>query len=111
MKSKFLPRTLTGGKSAVPIGIPVNLDGVRVRYFPCPLLRGLYWAPALARALQQRDGKFDVVHLHSVFLWPTWAAARAARKAGVPYVLSPRGMLVKELIVRRSRLQNLRRSA
>src|SRR5262249_17290411 len=37
-------------------------------------------------------------------LWPTWAAARAARGAGVPYVLSPRGMLVKDLIARRSRL-------
>jgi len=44
------------------------------------------------------------VHLHSVFLWPTWAAARAARKAGVPYVLSPRGMLVRDMIARRSRL-------
>jgi len=32
------------------------------------------------------------------------AAARAARAAGVPYVLSPRGMLVPELIRRKSRL-------
>jgi hypothetical protein len=30
--------------------------------------------------------------------------ARAARKVGIPYVLSPRGMLVKDLIARRSRL-------
>jgi glycosyltransferase involved in cell wall biosynthesis len=58
----------------------------------------------LGRALENEIDKFDVVHLHSVFLWPTWAAARAAYKAGVPYVLSPRGMLVKELIRRRSRL-------
>src|SRR5262249_3320850 len=49
-------------------------------------------------------GELDVVHLHSVFLWPTWAAARIARKARVPYVLSPRGMLVKDLIARRSQL-------
>ena len=90
------------GNSPVPIGVPVNLDGVRVRYFPCPLLRRLYWAPALGRALYREIAKFDVVHLHSVFLWPTWAAARAARKAGIPYVLSPSGMLVKDLIVRRS---------
>jgi glycosyltransferase involved in cell wall biosynthesis len=90
------------GNSPVPIGLPVNLEGVQVRYFPCPLLRRLYWAPALGRALESEIGKFDVVHLHSVFLWPTWAAARAARKAGVPYVLSPRGMLVKDLIGRRS---------
>ena len=92
------------GHSPVPIGLAVNLEGVQVRYFSCPLFRRLYWAPALGRALENEIDKFDVVHLHSVFLWPTWAAARAACKAGVPYVLSPRGMLVKELIRRRSRL-------
>ena len=80
------------------------LDGVQVRYFPCRLLRRLYWAPALNHALQREVAKFDVVHLHSVFLWPTWAAARVAVNAGIPYVLSPRGMLVRELISRRSRL-------
>ena len=42
------------------------------------------------------------MHLHSVFLFPTWAGARAAARAGVPYVLSPRGMLVGDLIKRRS---------
>ncbi len=45
---------------------------------------------------------FDAVHLHSVFLFPTWAGARASGRAGVPYVLSPRGMLVGDLIKRRS---------
>ena len=92
------------GNTPTPIGLPVDLEGVQVRYFSCPLLRRLYWAPALGRALESEIDKFDVVHLHSVFLWPTWAAARAARKAEIPYVLSPRGMLVKELIRRRSRL-------
>src|SRR5271169_5261226 len=92
------------GDSPVPIGVPVDLEGVHVRYFACPLFRRLYWAPRLGRALESEIGKYDIAHLHSVFLWPTWAAARAARKAGVPYVLSPRGMLVKELIRRRSHL-------
>jgi glycosyltransferase involved in cell wall biosynthesis len=92
------------GTSPVPIGIPVAVDGVRVRYFPCPSLRRLYWAPALGRALKREIGTFDAVHLHSVFLWPTWAAACAARKAGVPYVLAPRGMLIKDLIARRNRI-------
>jgi glycosyltransferase involved in cell wall biosynthesis len=90
------------GNSPVPIGDPINREGVQVRYFPCLLLRRLYWAPALGHALGREIGKFDVVHLHSVFLWPTWAGARAARNAGVPYVLSPRGMLIRDLIDRRS---------
>jgi glycosyltransferase involved in cell wall biosynthesis len=58
----------------------------------------------MGRALRAKISDFDIVHLHSVFLWPTLAAAQAARKAGVPYLLSPRGMLVKDLIRRKSSL-------
>ena len=92
------------GITATPVATPVDLDGVQIRYFPCPLVRRLYWSPALGQALRHDIGKFDLVHLHTVFLWPTWAAACAARNVGIPYVLSPRGMLVKDLIARRSRL-------
>src|SRR5262245_18790017 len=89
--------------SAVPLGVPVPLDGVTVRYFQSRILRRLYWSPSLRRVLAGETSSFDVVHLHSVFLWPTWAAARAASKAHVPYLISPHGMLVKDLIRRRSR--------
>jgi glycosyltransferase involved in cell wall biosynthesis len=58
----------------------------------------------MKRALPARVAAADLVHLHSIFLWPTWAAAREARRQGVPYVVSPRGMLEKELVRRRSRL-------
>jgi glycosyltransferase involved in cell wall biosynthesis len=90
--------------SAVPIGVPVAVDGVHVRYFPSKRLRRLYWSPPMARALNADIAGFTVVHLHSVFLWPTWAAASSARNARVPYLISPHGMLVKDLIKRRSRL-------
>jgi glycosyltransferase involved in cell wall biosynthesis len=89
--------------SAVPHGVPVVLDGVTVRYFASPFMRRLSWAPSLARALRRSMPAADVVHLHSVFLWPTWAAARLARRSGVPYLISPRGMLVKKLIASRHR--------
>lgn len=90
--------------SPVRVGVPTNLDGVTVTYFHSPLLRRLSWAPALGRTLNSEVRSFDVVHLHSVFLWPTWIAARTARAARVPYVVSPRGMLVKDLLKRRHRL-------
>jgi len=64
----------------------------------------MHFAPEMSRMLGRRVGEFDVAHLHSVFLWPTAAAARAAEGKGVPYVVSPRGMLVKELVRRRSRI-------
>src|SRR6266498_1819843 len=86
--------------------VPTYLPAVRYGgpIFTVHGLRRLYWSPTLGQALHHAIGKIDIVHLHSVFLWPTWAAARAARRERVPYVLSPRGMLVKDLIARRSRL-------
>ena len=91
------------GDSDVPLDHPVLMDGVNVHYFPSTTLRRLYYSPKMATAIAGELPKFDLVHLHSVFLWPTWAAARAARKANRPYVISPRGMLVGDLIRSRSR--------
>jgi glycosyltransferase involved in cell wall biosynthesis len=90
--------------SAPKSGTSRVLDDVTVHYFASDHLRRLSWAPGLAAQLAGTIGQFDIVHLHSTFLWPTWAAARQARKARTPYVLSPRGMLVKDMIRRRNRL-------
>ena len=90
-------------EGAVPVGQAVRLDGVEVWYFPVSAPRRLYRSPPMGAALRQRISGFDVVHLHSVFLWPTAAAARAAERAGVPYLLAPRGMLVPDLLKRRGR--------
>ncbi|MFC1630632.1 glycosyltransferase [Pseudomonadota bacterium] len=105
--------------SEVPINEGVNIDGVQVWYFPTgttsnasrpmqnPLFRRisrrLYFSPGMKDALISRIDEFDVVHLHSVFLWPTFSTARIAHAVSVPYVLSPRGMLVRELVKRKSR--------
>src|SRR4051812_26407557 len=93
--------------SEVPLGAPVTLDGVRVHYFassPAGIRRRFYVSPLMRAALANELVDRDIVHLHSVFLWPTYATARAAERARVPYVVSPRGMLVPELIRRKSRL-------
>ena len=79
-----------------------ELDGVVVNYFKPSRSHRLAWAPDFERKLKTDIHRFDIVHLHTVFLWPTWCAAQIARAYGLPYVISPRGMLVKELIKRRS---------
>jgi glycosyltransferase involved in cell wall biosynthesis len=88
--------------SAVPLRQPVDRDGVKVWYFPSQWRR-LYYSLSMQQALHREMSGFDVVHLHSVFLWPTWTAARIAWRQKVPYVLSPRGMLVKTLIAKKSK--------
>jgi glycosyltransferase involved in cell wall biosynthesis len=90
--------------SAVPHETAVDLDGVTVWYFRSPRFRRIYRAPAMRRMLRAHVSEFDVVHTHSIYLWPLWTAARCAHAAGVPYVVSPRGMLEKQLIEQKSAL-------
>jgi glycosyltransferase involved in cell wall biosynthesis len=88
--------------SDVPLDREVMLDGVRVHYFASSFPR-LYVSGSMKKAFSTIES-FDVVHNHSVFLWPTAASAREAKRRNVPYVISPRGMLVRDLIRRKSRL-------
>lgn len=88
--------------SDVPLERPVLLDGVKVWYFRSQYLRRLYYSQALGAALRGSIQTFNIVHLHSVFLWPTMIAARIAVAANVPFIISPRGMLVADLIRRKN---------
>jgi glycosyltransferase involved in cell wall biosynthesis len=90
--------------SPVPLGVPVMLDGVAIWYYPSHRLRRLYWSPPLGAALKAELPRFDLAHLHSLFNWPPVAAARSCREAHIPYLFAPRGMLVKELVGRKSTL-------
>ncbi len=92
------------GVSDVPLGKSVEMDGVTVTYFATGSGRRLYRSPGMKAALERDLAGFDLVHAHSVFLWPTTAAASKARQLGIPFVVSPRGMLVRDLIQRKSGL-------
>src|SRR5215831_332131 len=77
----------------VPLGQPVLMDGVEVWYFPLQRPRAWCFSRPLGLALRQQVSDFDLVHIHSVFLWPTSAAAFWCRKFKVPYLLRPAGAL------------------
>ncbi|HKY29752.1 MAG TPA: glycosyltransferase [Pyrinomonadaceae bacterium] len=51
------------------------------------------YSRSFAQWLQQHVSDFDVIHIHAVFNHACIAAARAARKQGVPYVIRPLGTL------------------
>lgn len=95
------------GITNVPIGNPVSLEGVNVSYFEVNYLRRIYYSSSMKKSLNKNIKKFDLVHIHSVFLWPTLIAARIARKHSIPYIISPRGMLVKDLLFKKSFLKKI----
>lgn len=111
------------GPSALPVrvGVPQALGGATVTYFAAHRPRSYKASLGLARALHDRVDSFDVVHIHSLYLFHTAAASLCARRRRVPYVIRPHGTLdpyhrarhrgrkaVQELLVER---RNLDRAA
>src|SRR5207237_8283496 len=90
--------TTAGGAEELPAAAsePRAYEGVPAWYFPLAEPRRLWNAPALRRALARELTAYDLVHIHGLWHLPGWDAARLARRRGVPYVVSPRGMLDRE---------------
>jgi glycosyltransferase involved in cell wall biosynthesis len=78
----------------VPPGEVQVRHGVKVRYFA--LRSGLrpFFSPDLLTALHRTVRHFDLVHVEGMWSAPVSAACSVSRRAGVPYVVSPRGMLM-----------------
>ena len=85
--------SLIRSTALVPLDARVEQHGVPVRYFHCPWLRKYGVSRDFARWIDAGVRDFDVLHIHGVFNHSTLAAARAARRRGVPYVLRTAGEL------------------
>jgi glycosyltransferase involved in cell wall biosynthesis len=77
----------------VPVGVPQALDGVTVTYFDVHWPRYYKASFGLGRALHDQVDSFDVVHVHSLYLFHTSAASFYAHRHRVPYVIRPHGTL------------------
>lgn len=90
-----LGRPVSAGRSlhAGTHELPAGSDGLDIRLFRTRPPRQLAFSPSLYRALGREAAAYDVVHIHSLFLFPQWAAYRHAARAGIPYVVTPHGIL------------------
>jgi glycosyltransferase involved in cell wall biosynthesis len=71
-----------------------TVDGIPVSWFRSLHLAGRgFVAPSLPAALRRRVREFDLVHVHMLWTFAGMVAARACRRQGVPYVISPHGAL------------------
>jgi glycosyltransferase involved in cell wall biosynthesis len=70
-----------------------SFEGVTVRYFRRSFPRRYFGASQLKDAVRRTIPLVDLVHLHGLWNFPVWAAALECMRLGVPFVLSPRGML------------------
>lgn len=67
--------------------------GVDVHVFPSQVLRYWGYSPPLARWLGESVAAFDFVHVHSLWLYPNLATARACVRKSTPYWVRPAGSL------------------
>ena len=85
------------GRSArldVTLGEPAQVyRGVPVVFFRRQLGESLKWSPALGTWLTANVSRFHVVDIHGVFSHTSIAAGHACRRASVPYLVRPHGML------------------
>jgi glycosyltransferase involved in cell wall biosynthesis len=77
----------------VPANTPIGEDGIEKWYFALERPKTWYYSGALSRTLREQVSRFDIAHIHSIFLWPTTAAAYWCNRRGVPYIIRPAGSL------------------
>lgn len=54
--------------------------------------RSWYRSPELGRELREQIQGADILHLHQIWDYPLWIAAKIARRAGKPYIVSTHGI-------------------
>ena len=79
-------------------------DGVRIRLFALQAPRIWLASWSLRRALAADLPGYDLLHLHSLYLFHDWAAGNLARRIAKPYLVRPHGSL-DPYIHRRHRLK------
>jgi glycosyltransferase involved in cell wall biosynthesis len=76
----------------VPIGTPVDVDGVTVVYFKRVTKDHTHFSPALLKALWRSQG-IDIIHIHAWWNLVSIFSCMIAVAKGIPVILSPRGTL------------------
>lgn len=76
----------------VPLGEVVQQAGIAHIFFRRDI-RPYKMSFGLSSWLKKTVTRFDVVHIHALFSFASWAASRAAGKARVPYIVRPLGVL------------------
>ncbi len=80
------------GRATMPMELPLRDSGAN--YWIFPRQANLYtFSHPLARWLAANAYRYDLVHTHGLFTHATTAAASAAIRARVPYIVSPLGVL------------------
>ena len=94
------------GRIKVPLRQAVERDGAIWHYFPRQMRFYTVSLP-LKGWLARHVDRFDVVHVHAVFSHASVHACRSARRARVPYIVRPLGVLAPYGLRQRALLKRM----
>ncbi|HJU10702.1 MAG TPA: glycosyltransferase [Candidatus Binataceae bacterium] len=81
------------GKALVPTNVSQNVNGVKVSYFSFAGPRQYSWSRPMLDAIRRQVKTFDVVHIHSLYLFHSAVASYYCRRNRVPFIVRPHGTL------------------
>ncbi len=97
--------TNAGIEKQIEFNKEIPMDGVKVFYFPYYGYVHFTFSPALCWAIRKNIKNFDLIHITGVWNFPCIVAAFWARFYKKPYIISPRGSLMKEPLIKKSPLK------
>lgn len=76
-------------------------EEVPVHYTPAPIIPKICYSPKLRKDIRGL-GVYDIYHAQGIWQYPTYALVDEAKRAGKPYLITPRGMLYPQDIAKAS---------
>lgn len=75
----------------------------------CRAIRPMHWgySPELKHELEARIDTFDLIHIHSLWLYPDLISSSLASRNGIPYIIRPAGSLEPEALTHRAGIKRL----
>ncbi len=82
------------------ISTPFLIEGVNIMTSRCdlPIWR---WSHKMGKELPRLVRSADIVHIHTIWEYPVWAASRVCSRLGRPFIIRPCGMLDKWSLTQR----------
>ena len=78
---------------SVELGRPIMYQNTATIFFSRQISEAFKYSYPMARWLSANVRRFDLVHIDALFSHSSVAAARACRRAGIPYLIRPLGSL------------------
>jgi len=92
-KGTFFPVLKQDDILDVPANKRTICDGFEIWYFSIDWPSRYMFSRNIARALIRNVRKFDIVHIHSLYVFTTLMATHCCRKFNIPYLIRPHGTL------------------